>query len=407
VLTLREAIRSALERAPEVALAKAQAERASQAVRETRSANLPQIVTGTGLAYNNGFPLSIEGAAPSIFEVGFSQSIFSKKNKNLILEAEENSKASSHGPESARIELAARTALVYYDLHQARKLNDLWTDRLEAAMHDQEITRSLLEAGKVRPLDLTMAKTAVAIARQQVLVSSEQGKVAEAELRELTGIAEPTPIRTEEPDIENQLFEEPVESICNRALETSPEILQAEADLRAKEFHVQAEKGESRPRLDLVTQYALFSKTNNYQDFFNKFTRNNFLVGLSVQVPIFDGFRTGARVAESRQEVAGARFRLQRMKSDLKLNIERSMSGLRIALGAEQLAAGEVSAAQENLQVNEVLLKGGRVSTRELHDARVQVREKEISQLESRKEVFRRKLELLRITGTLSALYTP
>lgn len=55
-LTLQEVLRRAVQRAPEIALAHAQAERAVQAVRETRSANLPQVVTGTGLAYNNGFP---------------------------------------------------------------------------------------------------------------------------------------------------------------------------------------------------------------------------------------------------------------------------------------------------------------------------------------------------------------
>src|SRR5512143_3936584 len=87
-LTLADTLRRILARAPEVALARAQADRALEAVREARSANLPQVVTGTGLAYNNGFPLSIEGAAPSIVQFGVTQSIFSKKNKNLILEAE-------------------------------------------------------------------------------------------------------------------------------------------------------------------------------------------------------------------------------------------------------------------------------------------------------------------------------
>jgi outer membrane protein len=405
VLTVQEAIRLTLQRAPEVSLATAQAMRADQALQETRSLNLPQIVTGTGLAYNNGFPLSIEGAAPSIFQIGLSQSIFNKKNKNLILEAEESSKAGRSGPEAARNELAARTALVYYELHQAGKLKNLWADRLNSAAKDQSLAESLLEAGKVRPLEVTLARTATSYAQQQLLIADEQVKMAEAELRDLAGISESASIHTMEPEIDDQLLEQTAENLYRRAIETHPEILQAEANLRAKEFHVEAEKGEGRPRLEIISQYALFSRTNNYADFFYRFTRNNFIIGLSVQVPVFNGHRTSARVAQSQQEVAEVRFRLQRMKSDLKLSIERSLSALRVARGARDLASDEVSAARESLQVNETLLQGGRISSKDLELSRSQLREKEIAQLETQKALFQRKIELLRITGTIASLY--
>ncbi len=405
LLTVQEAIQLTLARAPEVALASAQAARAEQALREARSLNLPQLVTGTGLAYNNGFPLSIEGAAPSIFQVGLSQSIFSKKNKNLILEAEESSKGSKLGPESARNSLAAKTALVYYELFQSARLMGLWTDRLQAAAKEQQITESLQQAGKARPLDVTLAQTATAAARQQVLAAEEQAKMAETALRDLTGIPEGTPIDTTEPSIDDQILSQPAENLYRKALETSPQILQAEADVRAKEFHVEAEKGEGRPRLDIVSQYALFSKTNNYQDFFNKFTRNNFLIGLSVQVPLLDGHRASARVAQSEQEAAEARFRMQRAKSDLRLNIERAQSALRVARGAAELSEREVSAAHEALQVNETLLQAGRISPKELELSRSQLREKEIARLESEKTLFERKIELLQVTGTVASLY--
>jgi len=404
-LTIQEAIRLALQRAPEVSVAAAQAVRAGQALLETRSLNLPQVVTGTGLAYNNGFPLSIEGAAPSIFQIGLSQSLFNKKNKNLILEAEESSKASRLGPEAIRNELAAKTSLFYYELHQAHKLKNLWTDRLQAATKDQQITENLLEAGKVRPLDLTLAKTVTSQAQQQLLVADEQIKMAEAELRELTGITESTPIQTVEPQIDNRLLDQPADNLYARALEIHPEILQAEANLRAKEFHVEAEKGESRPRLEIISQYALFSRTNNYQDFFSRFTRNNFILGLSVQVPVFNGHRTSARVAQSEQEVAEARFRLQRARSDLKLSIERSLSALRITQGAADLASREMTAAQENLQVSETLLQSGRISPKDMELSRSLLREKKVAQLEAEKALFQRKIELLRVSSTIASLY--
>ncbi len=403
-LTLEDTLRRALARAPEAALARAQADRAVAAVRETRSANLPQILTGTGLAYNNGFPLSIEGSAPSLFQVGFTQSILSRRNKNLILEAEQSRDASRIAPEAAENDLAARWALVYYALHHARKAEALWEARVQSAVEQQRIAASKLEAGKIRPVDVTLAEAAVLESGQQALVAREQARVAESELRAAVGLPDGTRLRTVEPQFDPTPASGSPEELYRRALEAHPEVRQAEARLRARELHVEAEKGEFRPRLELVSQYALFSRTNNYQDFFNRFTRNNFLFGLSVQVPVFDGFRSSARVAQSRQEAAESRLELERLQNELRLGIERAVSALSISRGARQLADRQLSAARQLLAVNESLFEGGRIAPGELDEARTQVREKELAELEARRALFERGIELLRVTGNMKSI---
>lgn len=400
-LTLPQAIRLALERAPELAIATAQSARAGEAVRETRSLNLPQVVTGTGLAYNNGFPLSIEGSAPSIVQVGVSQAFLSKKNNNLIREAAQSHQASRAGMNVARDELIARTAMLYHSLHQARKITALWMVRLESAQKDQQIVETLLEAGKARPVDVTAARMVTANARQQRLVASEESLLAESELKAIIGFTRDDALQTDDPSLEAAALETSPDVLYQGALENHDQIRQAEATLRAREFHVEAEKGEYFPRLDLVSQYALFSRTNNYQDYFNRFTRNNFLVGLSIQVPLFNGYRTGARVAQSQQELAESRLRLQRLKSEIKLGIERSASQLRIARSALELSRQDVAAARENLEINQVLFESGRIGARELETVRGLLQEKEILVVEAEKLLFRRKLELLLVTGTL------
>ena len=405
VLTMQEAVRLALSRSPDVLLAQAQAIRAREAVRETKSLNRPQIYTGTGLAYNNGYPLSMEGAAPSIVQFSASQSIFSKKNSNLIREAEESHKANRLSAESARNELASRTALVYYKLHQSRKVVALSSGRVELARKNQEHVETMFAAGRVRPIDVTSARMAAQSAMQQLLIAEEHGKLAETELRELTGISEPGSIKTVEPMLENPAFAMPGDELCNQALQSTPEILQSEANLKAKEFHVEAEKGERLPKADIIGQYALFSRANNYQDYFNVFTRNNFLLGLSLQVPLFDGSRTSARVAQSRQEVSEARYRVESLKSELKLTVERSSSDLRIARGAFDLARNEVEAAGETVHVNEALLAEGRISPQEMEESRSMLQQKELILLEADQELFQRKLDLLRAVGTISSAF--
>lgn len=402
VLTVQDAIQMALAYSPEILMAEAQAIRSEEAVRESRSLNLPQVFAGTGLAYNNGFPLSIEGAAPSIFQIGASQPIFSKKNANLIREAEQYRDASRLGTESTRNEIAMKTAMVYYELHRSRRGIELASEGLDDARRQQELVEELLTAGKVLPVEVTQARTAVVSAQQSMLVAQEQAGMAETELKELTGLRSSVSVRTSEPRIDSPSLQMTEEKLYQQALARTPEILQTEANVKAKEFHIEAEKGERLPRMEIISQYALFSRTNNYDDFFNRFTRNNFILGLSLQVPIFDGSRTSARVAQSRQEMSEEQYKLQRMKSDLKMNIQRGKSALRIARGASGFARRDLASAREMVQVNEALLESGRISGQEMANLRSQVLQKELALLEADQILFQRKLELLRTIGSLT-----
>ena len=403
ILTLQEAVGMTLARDPQVLMAAAQSLRSREALRETRSLNLPQVVLGTGLAYNNGFPLSMEGAAPSLIQAGVSQSIFSRKNSNLIHEAEESGKGTRSEAQSVREELASKTASVYFELDQARKIIRLESERLNTARKQQDFVESLLGAGRVRSVDFHLAEGQTAAARQQLLVAQEQAGMAEAELHELTGLPDSVSIQTVEPRIDGSLLALEPETLYQHALECTPEISQAESNLRAKEFHLEAEKSESLPKLDIISQYALFSRTNNYADFFNRFTRNNFIIGLSLQIPIFNGYRTGARVAQSSQEVTAARYQLQHLKSDLKLNVLRGRSALRVAQGALELAHRNVQTAKELVEDNQALLDEGQISPKDMEESRSQLYKMELAQLEADRTLFQRKLDLLRTVGSLES----
>jgi outer membrane protein TolC len=402
-LTVQEAVRMSLSRAPEVLMAEAQALRANEALRESRSMNRLRVYAGTGLAYNNGFPLSIEGSAPSIFQVNASQPFLSKKNANLIREAEESGKAGRFGLESARNELASKIASVYYQLHQARKIVSLASARVEAVQKQQQYIETLLEAGRVLPVEATRIKTAVLSTKQQLLIAREQEFVADKELRELTGLQSATAIRTLEPQIDGSALELEEEALFQRALQSVPGILQAEADVRAKDFHIEAERGDYLPKMEIVSQYALLSRSNNYADYFSRFVRNNYLFGLSIQMPIFNGSGTSARIAQSRQASSEARYKLQRMKSDLKLEIQRGLSSLRIARGAVDLARSDIDAVRELTKVNETLLESGRITGKEFEDLHTQLLQKELALLDADQNLFQRKLDLLYATGCITA----
>ena len=404
-LTLEEAVRLALTHSPDALSAKARTRQAEEALREARSSNLPRAFIGSGAAYNNGFPLSIEGSAPSIFRFEAVQPIFSIQNRNLIREAGESAKAARIGGDIIDNELAAQTAIIYLRLDQARKIAALTESILAETQKRQELMNIDIEAGRARPVDAAIIKTEIAAAKQEIFTAREQAIIAEAELRELTGIDDATSIQTITPAMESPVYNMDAAALFEKTAASNPEILQAEAKIRAKEFHVAAEKAERYPRIAAVAEYGMFSRENNYEDYYNRFERNNYLVGISAQFPLFDGFQSKARVAQSREELSAEQFDLRRLKSDLKLNIQRGLSALRVARGAVDVAAVGLDAAEEMVKVNEILFESGRIGEREMAEARLNARRKELDKFEAERELFQRKVEMLRVTGSAQTVF--
>src|SRR5690349_10522317 len=86
-ITLRHAVELALQHSGQATLASADQEKAMAAYREARSAYLPRLVFGSGIGASYGFPLSLENAAPSLFNVTSQQILYSPAQKQFVRSA--------------------------------------------------------------------------------------------------------------------------------------------------------------------------------------------------------------------------------------------------------------------------------------------------------------------------------
>ena len=75
-LTLKQAITLALHNSSELALAKARHAVAERQEAQARAPFRPNLFTGSGLAYTYGFPMTPVGAAPSVFNLSYVQTVF-------------------------------------------------------------------------------------------------------------------------------------------------------------------------------------------------------------------------------------------------------------------------------------------------------------------------------------------
>src|SRR5882672_5483909 len=83
-LAFRTAIELAVRNSTTTGVALADMARARSSVIQSRDLYLPQLIAGSGLGASYGFPLSLEGAAPAIFNVNFQGALWNQAQQNNI-----------------------------------------------------------------------------------------------------------------------------------------------------------------------------------------------------------------------------------------------------------------------------------------------------------------------------------
>ena len=147
----------------------------------------------------------------------------------------------------------------------------------------------------------------------------------------------------------------------------------------------------------------MLSRFNNYDRFFNDFERNNFQVGVSMRMNLFDGKRIEARVGQASAGLREARARLAAALNDVAVEVRRLYRQLEQRQAAREVARLELEVARESFTVTLARFEEGRISSRELEQARSEESARWIGFLDGNFALERARLDLLRQTGGLLA----
>ena len=76
-------------------MARLDKQKAQESVRIAGEPFSPKVVVGSGLGYTIGFPMSVEGSAPSIFQARVIQSLYNKPRSYEVAAARENARGTT------------------------------------------------------------------------------------------------------------------------------------------------------------------------------------------------------------------------------------------------------------------------------------------------------------------------
>src|SRR5437868_7680445 len=413
-IALKRVVELALTHATGGAIAAAEEQRIAAAYHDLRNNYVPQVMTGAGLGWSYGFPLGLEGSAPSLFNISAQSALLNPSLREFIKAAKVDSKVASLNSKDQRNQIIQDAAQSYADLAKwEQRLTRLQETEAEANKMQAAVAERVKE-GIDSELEETKAHLSTARVRLRLAEAQGAADVLREHLSKLTGLPAAT-IQTE-PDSIPTPPAAPEQNTENTAA-SSPSVQAAVEHARAQYLRAKGEHRALWPSLDFAAQYALLSKFNNFQNYYipshpcvtplgeflcvsNSFQQNNATVGVSIRFPLFNASqRSKADLADADARKASKQAEAAKNQlSEETLRLQRSVTQLQAARDVAQL---EYEIADKTIPAVQTRMDQGSANLHDLDDARTQLSERFIALQDVTFELQRAQLALMRSTGDL------
>lgn len=402
-MTLRQAVETALKQNSDIALSRLDEEKARQAVRLAKDPFMPRITVGSGLAYTSGFPMSIEGSAPSVIQANATQFLFNRPQSLAVSQAREDARGASLSAESKRGEVAFLAASLYLDAGRAVRIGAL--ARKDAGSLQQVLDTVRAQVREGRALPLAEKQAAYNVARAVALADGLEDDCAGAEtsLAVALGFSAEDRVLPVEEDPPAFALPPSEEQALHTALQSNLDLRKLESQIASKQLEMRGQNAARLPRADLVAQYGMLAKFNNYDQYFQKFQRNNGQVGVSLQLPLFAGPGVSAQAARSAADAARLKIECDNARNRIRSDIQASFREVKRAGTAAEVARLDLEVAREQLSVNLAQMQEGRATLRQVEESRIVENDKWIAFYDAQYSIERAQWNVLRLTGQLTA----
>lgn len=368
-LTLEDAIAIARERNPQYLQAVNSARAQGAQVRAGWGAFLPNVsanlsfsgsdsrtVTGEddfGQPVALPQPINFRGSSSSQ-SIGARMTVFDGfANLTSLRAARETREASDAARGAARNRVEAETTRRFYDAVRARQLITLEERLMASAEQQRENTTRLFRAAAATQEDLLGAEADVANQESTLQRARGEAEKAVLALREYLGITEPIVF---EPEGTLPLAVDPAgldsDSLVAVALAAHPEVRRLEASAHASHLRASAARGNRWPTVTLDASFSRSTSLSSYEALFDFNPRNRaFRFGIGLTYPLFTGFQTSARVAQSDADAYNADEQARAGRLQVERDIRSALIDVQNAFRSVQLAERSSELSSERLRL--------------------------------------------------------
>lgn len=402
-ISLSTAVDLAEKSSPSVRSAEANLQHAEAGLAEARDAYIPNFQLGTSPGYAYGFPLGY----PALFNAYSQSLLLSFSQPDYIRSARAAVNAATLNLKDTRQQVALDVSLDYVELdHDLEEIAALDQEKSFAATL-VSIEDDRVQSGVDPRVSQLQAELTAALVDEKRIHLGNDAEEMRQKIADLTGLPA-TGFTTVASSIPAAPALDPNGPSSADLASRNPGAAASYASARSKLYTAFGDSRQNyRPLMTFGAQYSLFTKIDNYSQYFRSFQYNNVAIGAQVTFPLFDATRR-ARARGSAAEAAAARASADATRDALS---EQTLVARRtiLELQADQHVADlQSQLAQEQLKTIDSQLANGSgspnaqpISPITAQKAHIDEREKYEDLLDTNFSLMKVELNLLRMTGQI------
>jgi len=363
-LTLADSMALAVENSPAMKIAESNQEKATWSVKEAKAHN------GVSLGYNyslartdqpaswynnttNPYPYSFNPKTNTIIDFPAWPTISTAYNHQLKLQlplytggkientislAKHGSDAVALGTSTAKQQLTLEVTTSYYNVLQARNLTEVAQEAVDDLDAHLKNAQSRFDAGTVSLSDVLQTQVRLSNARNNLIKAQNSTKLARYKLNTVLGLSLQNKAVLAD-KFSNQPSLLTVDDSIAVALKNRPEMTQANLKIAMAKDKVKIANSGNLPTVALVgTETWADTNPSTSKD------RNSWLIGVNVQLNVFDNGLTKSQVKQADHEVTETREQVNQLTD--KISLEVCQAYLSVQEATERITNNQVAVEQ-------------------------------------------------------------
>jgi outer membrane protein TolC len=285
-----------------------------------------------------------------------SQTVLDFNAVNRLRQSAENERAAKFTMADARELVVLVVGNQYLQTQAAASRLQTSKTQLETAQTIFKQTQDQKNAGVAAGIDVLRAQVQMQTQQQRVLSAQNQYEQQKMAMARIIGLpvaqkyelADQVPYSTSSPiDVESGL---------KQAYQQRPEYLAAESRNHALELAVKAAKGELLPSLQINGDYGVLGKNISSLE-------NTYTVAAGLRIPIFQGGRARADVAQAESDLRQSRLQLEDLHNRIEVDVRSALLDVNTSAEQVSVAQSSIGLAAEQLKQSQDRFAAGVAGT--------------------------------------------
>jgi outer membrane protein len=384
-LTLNEAIQLALKNQPLITQAEQEVNAAEAKINEQKSFEYPNVEADISYARIGPIPAIQFGNESFILapannydaHVSAGYNIFDFGRKNALLDLTKSYKLTAQEKTNyIKDKLSYNTTKLFYSILYLEKSLDVKNDQIKALETHLDVIQKKVDSGTATDFEVLTTKVRVASAENQKVDIENEINKQKIALNSLMGLPADTPLDLQG-DLSLLSMRVNNDSLLDLAYSQREELKIAQDAQRSIEQQKQVASLSNAPTLNAIASYGLKNGLMPNLDVL----RGNWVVGISANIPIFNGNRKDAQIQEADANLNANDAQISALKRKIDMEVQQAVSDLETSKAKLKSTQLQVDQAAEAVKRAEVSYINGVITNLDLLDAETSLSEAKLLHL--------------------------